>query len=133
MWKLTKNGHEPTSPLWCPICKMRGHDKEMVLRWSKIQPHEDIAMELFFRRPDNERSKYLLSIFDEVEMPSWVNDMAWKCPTCDYWCVFGVPMKKEDAERIRKEERNGCTTFVPIEEWWQDAIIKDRLRNLGYW
>ncbi len=90
-------------------------------------------MELFFRRPDNERSKYLLSIFDEVEMPSWVEDMAYKCPKCSFWTVFGVPMKKEDAMRVKLEERNGNATFVPIEEWWGDPVIKKQLKDLGYW
>jgi len=133
MWKLDKNGHKPDTPILCPICNVRGDSQEMRLRWSKIQSHEDIAMELFFRRPDSERSKYLLSIFDEVEMPSWVEDMAWKCPKCDYWTVFGVPMKKEDAKRIRMEEGGGEATYVPIEEWWGDPIIKDKLKALGYW
>lgn len=127
-WNLAKNGHEPSEPIKCPIC---GHN--MRLRWSKVQSHNDIAMELFFRRPDEQKSKYLLSIFDEVEMPSWVNDMAWKCPECDFWCLFGVPMKKDDATRIRLEERNGEAMFVPVEEWWEDPIIKDRLQSLGYW
>ena len=130
MWELTENGHRPVQPLKCPFC-----GSLMKLRWSKVQAHDDIAMELFYRRPDEDtnKTKYLLKIFDEVEMPSWVNDMAWKCPICSYWCLFGVPMKKDDAVRIRKEKRNECSTWVPVEDWWEDPIIKDRLRNLGYW
>ena len=57
-WNLTENGHEPSEPIKCPIC-----GETMKLRWSKIVTHEDIAMELFFRRPDEEKSKYLLDLF----------------------------------------------------------------------
>ena len=129
-WNLVKNGHEPSEPIVCPIC-----ENHMQLRWSMVQTHNDIAMELFFRRPNNDdnHSKYLLEIFDSVEQPSWVNDMAWKCKHCSFWCMFGVPMKAEDAKRIRMEERNGEATFVPIEEWWGDELIKDKLQSLGYW
>jgi len=127
-WNLVQNGHEPSEPIKCPIC-----GEKMQLRWSTINTHMDIAMELFFRRPNEEKSKYLLSIFDEVENPSWVNDMAWKCRECSYWCQFGVPMKADDAKKVTREERNGERTFIPIEDWWEDAIIKDRLKQLGYW
>jgi len=127
-WIKTKNGHEPSDPITCPIC-----GETMQLRWSMVHTHNDIAMELFFRRPDNDKSKYLLKIFDEVEMPSWVNDMAYKCKECSYWCQFGVPMKAVDAKKIVLEQRNGEKTFVPIEDWWDDPIIKDRLQSLGYW
>lgn len=105
-----------------------------MLRWSKVTPHEDIAMELFHRRKvDEDKQELLLEIFDSMEMPSWVEDMAWKCPSCSFWTVFGVPLKADDAKRIIHEERNGSNLYIPIEEWWGDAVIKDRLKNLGYW
>ena len=130
-WEVTENGHKPLDKLYCPYCNARGVKSEMILRWSQINQHDDIAMELFYRRVDEEKSKYLLKIFDEVQMPSWVNDMRWKCEVCDCTNVFGVPLTQEDAMKII-EHRKGNNRFVPVEDWWENEIIKDRLRNLGY-
>ena len=129
-WELKQNGYQPSEPIQCPICKTH-----LMLRWSRINSHEDIAMELFRKgkSKDDAHADLLLEIFDSMEMPSWVEDMAWKCPSCSFWTVFGVPIKAAEAKRIMSGERNGSSVFVPIEQWWGDEIIKNRLKDLGYW
>jgi len=60
-------------------------------------------------------------------------DMAFKCPVCDFYCVFGVPMDMEYAQKIQ-QLRGGTPEYVlPKDDWDEDERIKSKLEKVGYW
>jgi len=61
------------------------------------------------------------------------NVMAYKCPTCAWFIRFYVSGSKEYLKGIMDKFRCGEDFFVPVEDFENHEIIKQRLSDLGYW
>lgn len=104
-WEATGDiyGHSPKFDITCVHC-----DGEMVLRHSA-----------FLR--------------EKKENPKWgMNQMAYKCKKCSWFIRFYVFWENKYLERIRKDFRNGEHFWVPMQDFLDDDIIKQRLADLGY-
>ena len=129
LWISDGKRHKPNDDwLKCQFC-----GTPMVLRWSTLRQHMDVWTELL-RREEEDSSKIdeLKEIVDSL--PScfqYVDDMQWKCPECDCCQLFGVAITREEFLKM-KEARNGSGTYMPLEEWFEDELISNRLKALGY-
>lgn len=111
-------GIRSKEPIYCPVCKAREPSikVEMKMRRSRIHMVADIRM----ANPTDGNRPYAM-------------DIAYKCPRCDYYIMFGVPTHIEHAQKIL-ELRGSKTDFVlPELAWQQDNAIKRRLAKWGYW
>jgi hypothetical protein len=111
-------GIRSRDPIYCPICKAREPSikVEMKMRRSRIHTVADIRI----MNPTDGNRPYAM-------------DVAYKCPRCDYYCVFGVPVDIKHAHKIL-ELRQGKVDFVlPEEVWHQDAQITKKFERWGYW
>jgi len=71
----------------------------------------------------------------EIENLNLHIDLRFKCPNCDWWITFGIPIPKHYflyLWQLRKKHGVG-RTYAPIEEWKTKNEIKERLKKLGYW
>lgn len=62
-------------------------------------------------------------------------DLRFKCPQCDWWCTFGIPVPKHYflyVWQLRKKHGVG-RIYAPVEEWKSKNEIKEKLEKLGYW
>jgi len=66
-------------------------------------------------------------------------DIHMKCPSCDWFTVFGVPVSKDEFEKLKKSKWIGV---IFTEELLNDLtdlnedekkVIEERLKALGYW
>lgn len=108
-YKLTYDllGIRNRNPIYCPHCKTT----EMVIRSSRLH----LSAEL------NELNPHI--------------DLAFKCPDCDRWITFGIPIPKHYylyIMQLRKKQGIG-RMYAPTHEWNQKQEIKNRLEKLGYW
>jgi len=62
-------------------------------------------------------------------------DLAFKCPKCDWFTVFGVPVPKKHFLHIWNLRRREGVGYIhaPTEEWLKRKEIQKRLKALGYW
>ena len=126
-WKLEKDGHKPEKPLVCRHC-----NGEMVKRWGKIFAHADYLHEAMRRKDAGEDIDEFLELIDKFPaMYSYAEDMEWKCPDCGYCDIFGVAISLEQYKSIR-EQHGGSQMYIPIQEWGDNAKIKQQLEDLGY-
>lgn len=126
-WKLEKNGHKPNKPIICRCCS-----GTMVLRWSKIFAHADYLHEAMRRRDAGEGVNEFLEMIDKFPAAySYAEDMEWKCPDCGGVQIFGVAISLEQFKALR-ESRGYSFTYIPIEQWNDNAKIKKQLEDLGY-
>ena len=109
-WKLSWDiiGLTPKFNITCPFCKT-----EMVLRYSRLH------------------------VSPELKEENTHIDMAYKCPICDYFTVFGIPVPPQywlHILELRRKLKIGLI-YAPIETWTKSdqEIIKERLQALGYW
>lgn len=122
VWKPTNDEKalEPTRVHYCPICANADPPtkSKLVMRRSRIHTVADVRIA--------GRDK-------GITTRPYACDLAFKCPVCDYYCVFGVPLDMEYAqERIR--ERDGSIDYVlPDDTWNENGEVKSRLEKLGYW
>ena len=58
-------------------------------------------------------------------------DVSYKCPNCDWYVTFGIPITKEEFESIYRA-RNGYV-YEPEEIWQNKEKVKSKLKALGYW
>ena len=129
MWIRDGKIHKPVGDwLRCQFC-----NTPMVLRWSTVRQHMDVWTELL-RREEEDKSKVeeLKKIVDSL--PScfqYVDDMQWKCPGCDCCQLFGVAITRDEYLSMKKA-RNDSGTYMPLEEWFKDKLIANRLKALGY-
>jgi len=116
-WLHTKNEQalEPKEPIFCPMCR-NIQSTTMVFRMNSIG-----SMMVNGRRV-------------------YVCRMVYKCPNCDHVVNFDVPISEVYFTfLLGKIPRGDCTLdnrmFVPPNEQWEreSAIIRRRLRDLGYW
>jgi len=67
----------------------------------------------------------------------WHCDVAMKCPKCSWFTLFGVPISKEDADKLRSSKYHGQDLTDELLELdlddEQKKIIEERLKSLGYW
>jgi len=104
-WEATDDvyGHAPKFDITCIHC-----DGVMVLR------HSGLLRE----KGDNPKTG--------------MNQMAYKCRKCRWFIRFYIFWELEYIEKIRNTYRGGEHFWVPMEDFLNDEIIKERLADLGY-
>ena len=110
-----EQGLLPVKPILCPMCLAYGEKSEMVLRRSRLHRVADVRIHLN----------------DATHRP-YAFDLAFKCPACDFYCVFGVPIDIVYAQKIY-EIRKGEEFILPEEYWVGDERVKEKLARWGYW
>jgi len=66
-------------------------------------------------------------------------DVHMKCPRCDWFTVFGVPISKEEYDELSKSKWVGVVFTDELINNLTDLnddekkIIEERLKSLGYW
>ena len=63
-------------------------------------------------------------------------DIHMKCPKCNFWCVFGVPISEEEFEKLRKSKYHRKILRWEIAEIYGKEILEKigkKLEKLGYW
>ena len=58
-------------------------------------------------------------------------DVHMKCPYCDFWCVFGVPITKDEFEKLRKSKWHRKILRKEILKFKEN--MKEKLEQFGYW
>lgn len=111
-------GLQSKEPIYCPMCKAREPSikVEMVMRRSRIHMVADMRI----ANPVDGNRPYAM-------------DMAYKCPRCDYYCMFGVPTSIEHAQNILKLRDSKVDFILPEDAWKENDKIKKRLAKWGYW
>jgi len=61
------------------------------------------------------------------------NVMSYKCPSCSWFIRFRVFWDEEYLTGILDKFRHGEDFFIPVEDFKEHKIIKERLAALGYW
>lgn len=131
MWEKTndKIGLRESQPIYCPMCTARAlvqgtpTDKvtRMVMRRSRIHNVADV-------RIFNQETKP-----SEPQKRPYAMDIAFKCPVCDYYCIFGIPIDIDYAQKVI-EMRGGTVDFVlPEETWGKNSEVEKKLERWGYW
>lgn len=106
----------PLRPILCPICHAWGEDSEMVMRRSRLHRVADVRIHV--------KS-------GEIHRP-YAFDMAFKCPACDFYIIFGVPVDIKYAQKIYSL-RNHEDYVLPEDYWAEDERVKEKLKRWGYW
>lgn len=118
LWEKTDNviGVKPTFDVICSVCfASRGIRTNMVMRRSRIHTVTDIRMHYGIK-----------------EFRPYAFDVAYKCPDCGWYMVFGVAVDATYALHIR-ELRGGKSDYVlPLEYWDDDERVAKQLEALGY-
>ena len=62
-------------------------------------------------------------------------DIHMKCPNCSFWCIFGVPISKEEYEELVKSPLHGRVLKEELIKIYPKygELLKERLKKLGYW
>ena len=127
-WVRNGKKHDTKEPMECKFC-----GDTMKLRWSTLRGHDDIIQEIMRTNDRGQAVNHLMEIWTNMpSMFSYVDDMQWKCPTCHCCQLFGAPITRAIYDEMR-EARGGSTIYTPIDEWYEDEVVKDRLKQLGYW
>lgn len=120
VWEKTNDivGLKPKEPIFCPMCKAREPSikSEMTMRRSRIHTVADVRI----ANPTNENRPYAM-------------DIAYKCPRCDYYCIFGVPIDIQYAHKILEKRGSKVDYVLPESVWEEDDRVKTRLAKWGYW
>lgn len=123
-WKFTPYGHKPQFPIKCVMC-----GAEMRLRYSQIFRPSDVFQAL--EEPERKMGLTAEERVDIVQKQGWAEDRAYKCPQCNWWTIFGLPLTWEELLEVRKIRKR--SVYVPVEQWAEDHPIRQRLKALGYW
>lgn len=123
-WKFTPWGHKPLFEIKCLMC-----GTEMRLRYSQVFRPNDVFQAL--EDPTRKMGLTAEERVDIVTRQGWAEDRAYKCPSCNWWTIFGIPLAWEELLEIRKVRKR--SVYVPVEEWGEDHPIRQRLAALGYW
>ena len=122
LWEKTNDeiGLRNTEPIYCPMCANRRPAIEsiLVMRRSRLHPVPDVRM------TRNQEG--------EIVRP-YAFDIVYKCPTCDFFCVFGVPTDNAYAQQIIEKRGNNTDFVLPTLAWEEQEQIRDKLKKLGYW
>lgn len=118
LWERTNDalGIRPKFPVFCQIC-LAAHDKRvlMVLRRSRIHRVADIRM-----------------IKGIEEHRPYAADMAFKCPECGWYTVFGVAMDPTHAQLVIAMREGKHDFVLPEEIWADDDRVREQLEKWGY-
>jgi len=122
MWEKTndKVGLREAQPIFCPICANRESPikSKMVMRRSRIHVVGDVRLQM------EEKGE---------EVRPYAVDLAFKCPICDFYCVFGVPIEIDYAQHVIQMREGQYDFVLPDETWNEEEEVKKRLKALGYW
>lgn len=117
LWERTNDpqGIRPTFPILCAICSGRDHRSEMVLRRSRIHQVADMRI----RRGVDTYRPYAF-------------DMAYKCPECGWYTVFGIAVPTDFAQETIRLREGSTDFFLPEEVWEDDERVQKQLAACGY-
>lgn len=122
VWKLTHDERalEPDRIIYCPICDHADPPikSKMVMRRSRIHTVADVR---------------IAGLEDGLQTRPYACDIAFKCPVCDFYCVFGVPLDIDYAQEIISKRKGSIDFVLPQEIWNEDLQVKSRLERFGYW
>jgi len=124
MWEFTPRGHKPKFQIKCVMC-----GTPMRLRYSQVFRPSDV-----FQALEDPSRKMGLTAEERVEIlqkNGWAEDRAYKCPNCQWWTIFGIPLAWEELLELRKVRKRSI--YVPVEEWAEDHPIRKKLAAMGYW
>ncbi len=68
-------------------------------------------------------------------MDAGINQIAYKCPVCDWFITFEVRDDPKYITKVGMEYRQGQKKLIPTDMWLEDdetGIIKEKLESLGY-
>ncbi len=57
-------------------------------------------------------------------------DVHLKCPRCSFWATFGVPISKEEYDKLLASKLNGK---ILIYQYKDDEKLSKRIKEWGYW
>lgn len=121
-WERTNDevGLRPAIDIICPICANREKPikSKMTIRRSRVHTVPDVRMQ------KNEKG--------ETVRP-YAFDIACKCPICDFYCIFGVPSEADYVQEVLQKRQGKMDFVLPEDEWNKDELIKEKLKQLGYW
>lgn len=117
-------GHEPLFQMTCPRC---GTEKR--LRYSKIFRPDDVFAAL--EDPARKMGLTPEERADILQKHGWAEDRAYKCPKCQHWEIYGIPLSWEELQEVRKIRQRSA--LVPVDQWGEDEEIKKKLLAMGYW
>jgi len=123
-WEFTPMGHRPRWEIKCPVCQT-----PLRLRYSQIFRPNDV-----FQALENPSRKMGLTPEEKMDILTkcgWAEDRAYKCPKCQHWEIYGIPLSWEELQQVREARRPAV--WVPIEEWSEDHPIMQKLSSMGYW
>jgi len=66
------------------------------------------------------------SVHEPGHYSGFAIDLFYKCPTCSFFCVFGVPLTKEQANYLKNYHHQKGLDYNQYK-------LAERLKNLGYW
>lgn len=119
LWQKTYDelGLKPTFKIYCATCDLaRSVKVEMVMRRSRIHNVADMRVH-----------------YGTHTYRPYAFDIAYKCPDCGRYIVFGVAVPTEYALKI-KELRGGESDFLlPEEIWSENEQVAKQLAALGYY
>ncbi len=113
-------------PIYCPMCKAREPSikVEMRMRRSRIHTVADVRIANLEKGARDE---------DPAANRPYAMDIAYKCPRCDFYTVFGVPTTITHAQKIIELRGNKVDYVLPEEIWLEDDAVARRLERWGYW
>lgn len=118
-WEKTDDivGLRSREAIYCPMCKAREPSikSEMVMRRSRIHTVADLRI----ANPTDGNRPYAA-------------DIAYKCPRCDFYCVFGVPIDIKYALKVLEMRGSKVDYVLPEEVWQEDDRVSRRLAQWGY-
>ena len=65
------------------------------------------------------------------ESGGFAMDIAYKCPKCDWFVIFGVVIPEDKAKHLKKKMQN--KQYIPEDIWLHSEKVKERLESWGYW
>ena len=105
-WRLIKLNDDwaivPTREFVCPFC-----GEVMILHDFRAYYSTDNAGHFFYH-----------------------TDVHMKCPKCSFWAIFGVPISKEEYDKLVTSKLNGK---ILIYQYKDNEKLAERIREWGYW
>lgn len=127
-WEKTNDivGLKESKPIYCPICLARAladntplsETPKLVMRRSRIHQVADVRLAAYRK---------------EQDIRPYAFDLAYKCPECDFYCIFGIPTEIDYAQGIIKIREGKPEYVLPEETWLGQQVVSNRLSRWGYW
>ena len=60
-------------------------------------------------------------------------DVHFKCRDCDFFMTFGLPVSEDAFNKLSQSKYHGRLLRWELENFYEDEVIRERLKMLGYW